>query len=218
LASVKSVAQECNCVKDSTLKDVVDCKPYIFDNSATLYWSFNCDSSWLTYKNKSKEEILFSMAFVGYTERLGYSFAFEYDSTFLIRNEVISGCCDPAEFIIFDKYTGTLIRNLGRILYYSKDKLLPFIISVTNSKYDFKESYPYNSLSIINIENGKEYLVTMPKGEIEKAQKNAGKIFPEHLFDEPEVKGSIVNLVYNTDKKRSKESKRFILIDLKKYK
>lgn len=215
---MKGIAQECNCIKDSTLKEVVNCKPYVFDNGARLFWSFNCDSSWLTYKNDSKKEVLFSMELVGYTERLGYSFAFEYDKTFLIRNEVISGCCDPAEFIIFNKYTGALIKHLGRILYYSKNKSFPYVIALTNSKYDFEKSYPYNSLSITNLENGKEYLVALPKGEIEKAQKNTGNAFPEHLFDEPEIKGSVINLVYNTSKMSLKDSRRSILIDLKKYK
>ena len=113
-----SFGQKCFCDKDTTLKEIIDCTPVKFDNKAKLYWSFNCDSSWLTFKSPThKKEIIFSLGLLEYTGKLGYSYAKEYKKTFLIQNRVISGCCAPSDFYLFDKTNGQLRKNLGILIF-----------------------------------------------------------------------------------------------------
>ncbi|MBK7763858.1 MAG: hypothetical protein IPI46_10880 [Bacteroidetes bacterium] len=186
-----------------------------------MYWSFNCDSSWLTFESPSKNrEILFSLGdgLQSMTGRLGYVFAQEYKNHFLIQNNVISGCCSPPDFYLYDKHTGKLKEELGCILFYGKDKKLPFIISVSNSNYDTLSNLDYNSIIVYNIDKGKRYSISLPEGEIKKALIEADEIYPEYLFEEPKVKGSIITLTYSLNSEsKINESQRTVRIDLKEY-
>jgi hypothetical protein len=214
--------QKCFCDKDTTLKEIIDCGIIKFDNKAKLYWNFNCDSSWLTFESPThKKKIIFSLGegLQDYTERLGYSYAEEYKNRFLIQNRVISGCCAPSDFYLFDKTTGQLRKKLGILIFYSQNKKLPVVISLTNSSYDTMLTINDNSLSVYNIDKNKTHYVKLPKGEIEKAMKNMEEIYPEYLFDEPILKGTTVYLTYLLDKpeKRKKRHTKTIMIDLKNY-
>ena len=215
-----SFGQNCFCDKDTTLNEIVNCDTVKFDNTAKLYWNFNCDSSWLTFESpKHFKNIIFSLGLVNYTGKLGYSYAQEYQNRFLIQNRVISGCCAPSDFYLFDKSTGQLKKNLGKLIFYSKDKKLPFVISLKNSSYDTTLVLDDNFLSVYNIDNNKTYYVKLPKGEIERATQNAEETQPEFLFDEPILKGTTVYLTYLLDKPESEKKRhtQTILIDLKKY-
>jgi hypothetical protein len=204
------------------LKHIIDCDIIKFDNNTRLYWNFDCDSSWLTFENlKHKKEILYSLGegLQNYTGRLGYSYAQEYKNRFLIKNRVISGCCAPMDFYLFDKSTGRLRKNLGKLIFYSQKKTLPFVISLTNSSYDTAMIIDYNSLSVYNIDNNKAYFIKLPKGEIERAMKSTEEFNPEFLFDEPIIKGTTVYLTYFFDKAENEKKRptKTIKIDLKQF-
>jgi hypothetical protein len=212
----------CFCDKDTLLKEIIDCRVIKFDNKAKIYWSFNCDSSWLTFESSThKKVIIFSLGdgLQNYTGRLGYSYAQEYKNKFLIQNRVISGCCAPLDFYLFNKSTGQLKKNLGKLIFYSQDKKLPFVISLKNSSYDTTLVLDDNFLSVYNIDNNKTYYVKLPKGEIERAMRNTEETQPEFLFDEPILKRTTVYLTYLLDKPESEKKRhtKTIMIDLKKY-
>jgi hypothetical protein len=211
---------KCFCEKDTMLKQIIDCRIIKFANKAKLYWSFNCDSSWLTFESSThNKNIIFSLGdgLQDYTGRLGYSYAQEYKSKFLIQNRVISGCCAPLDFYLFDKSTGQLKKNLGKLIFYSKNEKLPFAISLKNSSYDTTLVLDDNFLSVYNIDNNKTSYVKLPRGEIERAMKNTKETEPEFLFDEPILKGTTVYLTYLLDKPESgkKRHTKTIMIDLK---
>ncbi len=211
--------QNCDCKKDTLLKNLISCDPIIFDNNANLSWSFNCDSSWLTFQDVlGKKTVIFSLGdgLVHLTERLGYIFAFEYDKTFLIQNNVISGCCSPPTFFLYDKSTGSLKKKLGRIIFYNTDRTKPFIISVTNSTYDATNSGEYQSLSVYNIDNDKTFFIELPKGQINKALERTQQMYPEYLFDKPKLNGETLTLTYYLKKPNSNSKKptRTISFDL----
>jgi len=214
--------QNCRCDTDTLLSEIISCDTIKFDNKAALYWSFNCDSSWLTFKSPTnKEEIIFSLGegLQNMTGRLGYIYAQEYKKAFLIQNNVISGCCSPPDFYLYDKKTGELKANLGRVVFYSENKRKPFVIAVTNSNYDTTTVASYNSLTIYNIDNGKRYILQLPKRQIERALDATERIYPEYLFDEPIIKGDTVILKYylKTPKNQADKPVKTITLDLKKY-
>lgn len=217
-----SFGQKCICENDSSLSEIISCDTTEFDNASRIYWAFNCDSSWLTFESQTgQKEILFSLSdgLQNLTGRLGYIYAQEYKHTFLIQNNVISGCCTPPDFYVFDKTTGQVKDSLGSILYYSPDKKFPIIISITNNSNRKKVTNRYNSLSIYNIDKNRNYILKLPKGELEKALVKTEQIYPEYLFNDPVIRGTTIYLTYMLDKttNRKKEVTKTITIDLKKY-
>lgn len=153
------------------------------------------------------------------TGRLGYIYAQEYKRTFLIQNNVISGCCSPPDFYLYDKETGDLKVNLGRLIFYSEDKKNPFAIGVTNSNYDTASVTNYNSLTVYNIDKDKKYFVSLPKGQLETALKKTERNYPEYLFDEPVIKGDTIVLTYylKTPKNSTDKPVKTVTLDLKRY-
>ncbi|MGF2414540.1 MAG: hypothetical protein ACQUYJ_19550, partial [Ferruginibacter sp.] len=92
--------QQCQCETDTQLKEIISCETIHFNNHSKLYRQFNCDSSWLTFESSvGIKRTLYSLeaALMNYTERLGYQYATEYKWSFLIQNNLISGCCTPPE-------------------------------------------------------------------------------------------------------------------------
>lgn len=173
--------QQCSCLKEPQLKDVISCVPIKFDNGASLYWHYNCDSSWLTFKpSKGDKNILFSTEMIGYTGKLGYNYVQEFKTAFLIENHVISGCCSPSEFYLFNKTNGRLKKEIGRVLFYSRKKKLPFIISLKNSSYKAKTVSDYDSLQIYNIDKNIEFHVRLPRKISAKNLDNANQFYPEY--------------------------------------
>lgn len=136
-------------------------------------------------KSKKKQKLIFSLGegLVSLTTRLGYMYWTEYNKAFLITNHVISGCCDPVDYYLYNKTNGNLIKYLGSAVYVSESRELPFVVTLTNSKYDFYSNY--NSLTIYNIDTYKEFKISIPKGDIKKSMKNNDFMFPEFLFETP---------------------------------
>ena len=214
-----SFGQNCFCDKNTMLKEIINCDKIKFDNKSSLYWSFNCDSSWLTFESPThQKDIIFSLGdgLQELTGRLGYIYATEYRHTFLIQCNVISGCCTPPDFYLFDKTTGQIKDSLGTIIFYSADKKLPFVLSI---KYSETDANNFNFISIHNIDKSKTFLLKLPKGEIEKALKKTEEIYPEYLFDKPILKGTTIYLTYLLDRPKNEKVRhtKTITIDLKKY-
>lgn len=206
-----SFGQNCFCDKDTTLGEIVNCDTVKFDNGANLYWNFNCDSSWLTFESpKHFKNIIYSLGLVNYTGKIGFSYAQEYKHKFLLQNRLISGCCVPSEFFLLDKTNGQIKDSLGRVIFYSDKRKLPFIIGLADNN---------NVLAVYNIDKQKKYFIKLSKGEIEKSLKANEETFAEYLFDEPVLKDAIINLTYLLDKPKSEKVRRTktITIDLKKY-
>ena len=204
------------------LNELISCKPHILKNNAKLFWSFNCDSSWLTFESpRGKKKILYSLDkdFLDLTTRIGHVYFKEFKNTFLYTNKVISGCCDPEDYYLYDKSNGDSIRYLGRAIYVSDNISLPFVVTITNSNYDENSITNYNSLSIYNLNTRKKFKVPFPKGLIEKGIKNNDYMFPEFIFDEAEIKNKILILKYHVGKYiKGKPLKQITFkIDLKKY-
>ncbi|OJW96251.1 MAG: hypothetical protein BGO70_00785 [Bacteroidetes bacterium 43-93] len=215
MQQLPAFAQTCSCEKDSSLI-LLDCTPLVFDNQAKLYWSYNCDSSWLTFKHAEITKIIFSLGdgLQGYTGRLGFSYATEYHTTFWIRNNVISGCCEPPEYYLFNKKNGSEIKNVGRLIFYSEDKKFPFVIGITNSNYDTSsvKFKGYKTISIVNVDKNKIYKIPLPP-KLAKETLKADIYYPELLFSEPILKNGVVALSYSVTGKKEEK----IRIDLNKY-
>ena len=214
--------QSCLCGQDTILKESISCKPTIFENKAKIFWNFNCDSSWLTFESSNKKrKTIFSLSdgLVSLTTRLGYMYWTEFNKTFLITNHVVSGCCDPVDYYLYDKTSGDLIKYLGRAIYVSDNRKFPFVMSIANSNYDTISRIDYNSLSIYNLDSRKEFKLTIPRGDIEKGIKNNDYLFPEDVFDTPILASDTLVLKYSTDKyiKGKRLKYKTIKIDLKKY-
>lgn len=201
---------QCKCDSDSDMEDRISCEVTHFSNHTKLYWQYNCDSSWLVFeKRNGKKEILmsFEKEMMDFTERLGYNYAAEYKFTFLVQHNVISGCCDPPEFILFDKETGIYKKNLGPLIFYSEDPKLPYVVYFKGRNYDTPgEKADYNSLIILNIDSNKVYRKSLPKDRISKTLEFSGDSSPELLFEEPSLQGNILTLLYRYKTNSSKDS------------
>jgi len=214
---------QCSCDSNLRLKDEISCKSILFHNKARLYRQYNCDSSWMVFQSKiGRKKILDSSVneLVDLTGRLGYSYVTEYRSTFLIQNNVISGCCDPPEFILFDKQTGNLKDNLGRLIFYSENSKYPVVMYLQNNNYKSFESRNMDNsfIKVLNVNSHKEYRIYLPKNRIGKTMKLTDEIFAEHLFD-TEVKGNsiIIEYRYLTGKNNNKWVNSRIVVNRNSY-
>lgn len=186
-----SFAQNCSCKEKPLLNEIISCEKTIFKNGAKIYYQFNCNSSWLVFESKTKEKKkLFSLdkSLMELTGRLGYSSWAEYKNTFIIENRLVSGCCDPPEFVLFDKNNGKKIANLGREIYHSNIKKYPYFITI--------DSKDCNFLSFLNMSTNKIFKINLPKGRIEKTLKITNGIFSETLFEDGEIKKGTFDIKY----------------------
>jgi hypothetical protein len=186
-----SSAQNCSCKERPQLNEIISCEKTTFKNGAKIYYQFNCDSSWLVFESKTKEKKkLFSLdkSLIELTGRLGYLSWAEYNNTFIIENRLVSGCCDPSEFVLFNKNNGKKIANLGREIYHSNIKKYPYFVTI-----DSKES---NFLKFFNLSTNKLFKINLPIGRIEKTLKITTEIFFESLFEEGEIKNGIFEIEY----------------------
>jgi hypothetical protein len=205
-------AQHCSCDSSVHLKEVISCDTFKFKNDSKLYRQFNCDSSWLTFESREGiKTILYSLEkpLVELTERLGYQFTQEYNYSFLIMNFVISGCCTPPDFHLFNKETGRLIVNLGPTVYISEKYKHPFILYFSDSSYD--------AITLMFADSGKKYHLKLPEGRVSAALAN-GALYAEHLFNTPNFSNDIFTIKYRYIKPGNKNWYAAVLkIDLKQY-
>jgi hypothetical protein len=206
---VSKAYNQCKCASDSDMENRISCEVTHFRNHTKLYWQYNCDSSWLVFqKRNGQKEILmsFEKEMMDFTERLGYNYVAEYKFTFLVQHNVISGCCAPPEFILFDKQTGVCQRNLGPLVFYSEDPKYPYVVFFNGNQYANNEKSDYNSLIILNIDSNKVYRKSLPKNRISKTLEFSRDSSAELLFDEPSLKGNILTLPYRYKTSLSEDS------------
>ena len=189
--------QTCHCYQDSSLNEIIDCSTIRFQNKAKLYRQFNCDSSWYTFENPrvgiKKNIYSLEQPLLGLTEKLGFQYVAEFKKTFLIQNNLISGCCTPPEYILFNKTNGTEYKNLGPLIYYSENKNSGFVVYFSDSTC--------NSIVIYFIDNGKKAIVQLPKNRLVISLTKTGDSYPEYLFDETFISNNYLHLQYRYQKK-----------------
>lgn len=221
--------RECGCEKDSIDYSYL-CDTTKFDNYSKLYWQVNCDSAWLTFENKKFQKvILYSLTddFRILTGHIGYVWCYEYKNKFIMENKVVSGCCQPHEYYLFDKTNGKLLNNLGHAIFVSDVKDIPIIVSITNSNEEeviSKVNYSYNTLTITNIENGKIFKVDLPNNLMESHDKFDDILYPEEIFMSNSLNDYILKIEYfdgnfnlKKNKNKSKLKTKSLTIDLSKY-
>ena len=212
--SSRSFGQSCSCATNPQLKEIINCDTTFLNNKVTLYWQFNCDSSWLIFENQSGlKKVLYSLEspLIELTERLGYRFTWEYQKSFLIQNNLISGCCTPPEYLLFSKEKGTLITNLGPLIYYGEERNNNFVIYFTNKAL--------NHVTLHYVDSGRKYDISLPAGRFASTLKKKGELYAERLFIETDIRDSIMTIEYRYQKKE-KEDRWYtdnVVIDLNKY-
>lgn len=197
--SILSYGQNCNCITFPELKNIISCKPYLFDNGNLIKWNYNCSGSQLIFENNSGQKVLFELKapLIELTGKLGYSNWEEYDNFFIIENRLVSGCCDPEEYILFDKNTGNEIKNLGNLLYNN---------SIYNVYLDF---FLENKISVIIFDKTKSTYKSYPLSNVDliyKSLENTTFLFAENLFSIKETKPNEVIIeitIYNSNKENT---------------
>lgn len=187
--------QKCNCPQKTELKNLISCQPTQFQNGARIYWEYDCNTSWITFQKGNIKRKIFELEkeFIELSGRLGYRNWTEYKTSFLIENSLVSGCCQPGEYILYDKKNGRKIAELGSIIFISNNKKSPYTLTLkTNSK-----------LLYTNLNNNKSYSIKIPNDKIEKTLKNTLELYPENLFENIKIKNNIlyIHLKYKESKK-----------------
>ncbi|WP_298116792.1 hypothetical protein [Flavobacterium sp.] len=193
-------SQNCSCKTQPELSKIISCEKTIFKNGTKIYREFNCDSSWVIFETKNnKKKILFSLdkTLIKLTGRLGFANWFEYKNTFLIKYKTVSGCCEPNQYLLFNKTSGEKIANIERELFYSENYKYPYFISIDKDNSNF--------LSFMNLETNKIFKINLPKGRIEKTMKFNGGLFCESLFQNGEIKNGIFKIQYKYKKSEKSE-------------
>ncbi|WP_379963714.1 hypothetical protein [Epilithonimonas sp. UC225_85] len=189
LFSLNIYSQNCNCESKPELKKIISCKKEKFSNGSTLSWQFDCNSSRLIFQNGKIKKTIFVLEsdLMDFTGRLGYSNWKEYNTTFLIENRPVSGCCDPSEFILFDKNSGNIVKELGTYLYqYNKREDRKFIITLSG----------FDTIYVTDLLTTKIKKIKITSGRLENTLKNTKFLFANELFQEPVVTNRFVVLKY----------------------
>ena len=207
------LGQNCSCKTRPELNEIISCKKTDFKNGAKIYREFTCDSSWVIFESKNKKKkILFSLDkdLIELTGKLGFADWVEYKKSFLVEYHTISGCCDPYEYILFDKTNGKKIAELGREIYHSENEKYPYFVTID------KENSNY--LSFLNLNTNKIFKIDLPKDRIEKTIKVINERFSETLFENGEIINGIFEIKYKY-KKTAKDKWLIgkVTVDLKKY-
>lgn len=213
-------AQTCSCAGKPDIAAFMPCHNIPFDNGASLSWGYNCDSSWLIFENSQhQKKVIFSLEepLMELTGRLGYTHIQEYTHTFLVRNNIISGCCTPPEFHLYNKQNGKKLYELGRLVFYSEQKKLPFAIGIAYPKRAADWDKGLSALIVYNLSTGKQYRIVLP-ATITMETLNAASydLNPEYLFEQAIVKGHTINLNYNISR-NGHDTRYHVPIDLNKY-
>lgn len=192
-----------NCVNDSLLSSIVSRDAKFLENNSKLYWDFNCDSSWLTFESqKGMKKVLFSLPkeLIELTGRLGHYDFQEFNTSFLYTHSVISGCCDPDVYYLYDKENGDLIKHLGRAVYVGDKDYHPYFASLIYNEKDTISGEDY-SVVLYNIDTRKQLIRDMPANDVQLGMENNDYLFPEAVFDGPvTIQNNILEISYHVDK------------------
>ncbi|WPO91659.1 hypothetical protein [Chryseobacterium sp. YR459] len=178
--------QKCNCLKKTELKNLISCQPTQFQNGARIYWEYDCNTSWITFQKGNIKKKIFELEkeFIELTGRLGYRSWTEYKTSFLIENSLVSGCCQPAEYILYNKNTGKKITSLGTIISINDKKDHPYIITLIQN----------NKLLYTNLNNNKSCTIKVPQDKIKSTLKNTNELYPENLFENAGIKNEVLTI------------------------
>lgn len=190
LVNLFNIQKDCNCDEKPELKTIISCKPTLFQNGAMLQRQFDCNSSKLIFQNGKIKRTIFQLDkdLLELTNRLGYTSWMEFKNSFLIENRLISGCCDPSEYILFNKNNGEIISKLGTSLYQTeKQNDKPFILTLKTP----------NILLLTNLITNKSSTIYLPKGLLDKSLETSKYLFIEYLFEEGRLIKNDFYIKYN---------------------
>jgi hypothetical protein len=194
----------CSCSKNISLKPNIDCDTTFLKNGAILFYQFNCDSVWLTFKNGDKSKVICSIEsdLMDYSYRLGYQLIREFNHTLLFRY----GCpaTGPCDHILIDKETGKELKKFNNLIYKAEDPFAEFIVYFSDKNY--------NSLTIDFLDKNKTYKIVIDSNHF-------NSIYPENQFDTAALVNNklILSYMYHKNENDSELSKEKIIIDLDKY-
>ncbi|OCA75335.1 hypothetical protein [Chryseobacterium arthrosphaerae] len=180
--------QKCSCSQNEELKGIIPCEKTRFQNGAKIFWEYDCNSSWITFQNKNIRRKIFELEkeFIALSGRLGYRSWTEYKSSFLIENSMISGCCQPEEYMLYNKNTGRKIAELGTFISLGNDTEKPYILTMKTDR----------QLLYTNLNNNKACFIRFPKDKIEKTLKNTHEMHPEILFEDQGIHNGILSVKF----------------------
>lgn len=202
-------AQICSCSEMPDLKELISCKTTTFQNEAKIYWEFDCNSSWITFENGGLKKKIFELdkSEMEFSGRLGYQSWTEFENSFLIENSLVSGCCQPDEYILYNKNNGDKISDLGTLVFIEKSGKKPFLLTLKGN----------DDLLFTDLSDSKSYVVNIPKDKIDKTLENSDELYAENLFGNVQMKNGLLSmeLRYKVSKK-GKWKKEIITFDVNK--
>lgn len=169
-----------DCLDKPELKEYVSSEVTNFSNGSKIYRQFNCDSSWIVFeKNKIKKNIYkLDKDLIEYSNKLGFVEWIEHKNSILITEKLRSGTDSEYEYVLLDKENGSVIANLGRLLFENKDKNFPFLVTINAEKP--------NQLIFTNLNNNKSFKSFFDNSNFKKALKfDTYQFLPENLFENP---------------------------------
>ncbi len=190
-SSKRTSFKNCWCKSNTYLTEFISCDTTRFQNGAMLYRQFNCDSSWLTFENKSGiKRILYSLdkPLIELTERLGYIFEKEYKNSLLFINKKASGGGFPLDFELISKDNGQVLKEFGTIIFHSNDSINNFVLFLSSDSLDI--------LTIYSVDQNKDFNFSIPKGRLWKTVSESSEMFPEFLFEKPIIDKNFLTLTY----------------------
>lgn len=199
LLSYTSFGQSCYCKDNKELSSIINCEKYYFSNGNSINWTYDCNGSYLIFENTIVQKKLFELEtpLIELTGRLGYSNWEEFDNFFIIENRLISGCCDPEEYILFDKNSGNEIKKLGNLLYHT------IVYNI------YLEAYSEKQISILIFDKRKSIYKTYPLTNVDliyKSLENSNFLFLENLFTVKETESNdfLIEIdIYDSSKRKS---------------
>lgn len=189
LLSIKLTGQTCGCDKKTFLNDIIDCSPTIFRNGAKLYRQYDCKSSSIIFQYGKIKKKIFELdaQLMELTGKLGYSDWTEYKQSFLIENRVASGCCQPSEFILFDKNSGRIIKELGSKIFLDNSRpIAKFLLTLKD----------FNTILYTNLMTNRIREVKLPKGLFEKSLLSSNELFAQDLIQKITLHPSRITINY----------------------
>lgn len=178
--------QKCGCSHNPELKDIISCKKTQLENGAKIYWEYDCHSSWITFQHKNIKRKIFELEkeLIALSGRLGYRSWKEYKNSFLVENSMVSGCCQPEEYILYNKNSGRKIAELGTLISINDDRNQPYIVTM---KTDSQILYT-------NLNNNRSCSIQIPKNKIENTLRNSNELYPENLFENAGLNHGILSV------------------------
>ena len=202
-------AQICSCSEMPDLKELISCKTTTFQNEAKIYWEFDCNLSWITFENGGLKKKIFELdkSEMEFSGRLGYQSWTEFENSFLIENSLVSGCCQPDEYILYNKNNGDKISDLGTLVFIEKSGKKPFLLTLKGN----------DDLLFTDLSDSKSYVMNISTDKIDKTLENSDELYAENLVGNVQMKNGLLSmeLRYKVSKK-GKWKKEIITFDVNK--